>query len=142
MGFYRHAKYYYAPGWHESGTAIELFVNSKQWDGLEDDLKAIVTQCANSTNMIMLSEFQARSGPILQSFIKDHGVVIKTLSDDVLTKFGKVAGEVISELAAADKMSAKVLKSMASFRTEQVAYSNTTEGAFINARNLPFKFPG
>lgn len=141
MGFYRHAKYYYAPGWHEVGTAIELFVNGKAWDSLEDDLKALVIQCANSTNMIMLSEFQGRSGPVLQSFVKDHGVVIKTLSDDVLTKFGSVAGEVISELAAADKMSAKVLKSMASFRTEQKAYSSTTEGAIINARNLPFKFP-
>ena len=68
-------------------------------------------------------------------------MIIKTLSDDVLTKFGNVAGEVISELAAADKMSAKVLKSMAAFRTEQKAYSSTTEGAIINARNLPFKFP-
>ena len=89
----------------------------------------------------MLSEFQGRSGPVLQSWVKDHGVVVKMLSDEVLTKLGNVAGEVISELAAADKMTAKVLKSMAKFRTEQVAYSNTMEGAFLNARNLPFKFP-
>ena len=89
----------------------------------------------------MLSEFQGRSGPVLQSWVKDHGVVVKMLSDEVLTKLGNVAGEVISELAAADKMTAKVLKSMAKFRTEQVAYSNTMETAFLNARNLPFKFP-
>ncbi|MBL95912.1 MAG: ABC transporter substrate-binding protein [Magnetovibrio sp.] len=141
MGFHRHAKYYYAPGWHECGTALELFVNSKAWNSLDDELKAIVIQCANSTNVVMLSEFQGRSGPVLQDFIKNHGVKIKMLSDEVLTKLGNVAGEVISELAAADKMSGKVLKSMAKFRTEQVAYSNTMETAFLNARNLPFKFP-
>ena len=41
-----------------------------------------------------VKRIQGRSGPVLQSFVKDHGVVIKTLSDDVLTKFGNVAGEV------------------------------------------------
>ena len=92
--------------------------------------------------LMSMSEFQGRSGPVLQSFVKDHGAIIKTLSDEVLTKFGNVTGEVISELTAADKMTAKVFKSMASFRGEQMAYSSTTEGAFIHARNLPYKFPG
>jgi TRAP-type mannitol/chloroaromatic compound transport system substrate-binding protein len=46
LGFHRHAKYYYTPGWHESGTVLELFTNKMQWDGLEPDLKAIVEQCA------------------------------------------------------------------------------------------------
>lgn len=141
MGFWRHAKYYYTPGWHESGTSLELFVNAKKWDSLEDDLKAIVEQCANSTNVVMLSEFQLRSGPVLQQFIHQHGVIIKTLSDDVLTKLGEITGEVISELIAEDKLSAKVYKSMAKVRLEQIAYTDVTEASFIQARKLKYKFP-
>jgi TRAP-type mannitol/chloroaromatic compound transport system substrate-binding protein len=141
MGFWRHAKYYYTPGWHESGTSLELFVNAKKWDGLAPDLKAIVEQCANSTNVVMLSEFTARSGPVLQTFLKEHGVIVKKLSNDVLTKLGNLSGEVISELIAADKLSAKVFKSMAKFRNEQIAYTDVTEASFIEARKLPYKFP-
>lgn len=141
LGFWRHAKYYYTPGWHESGTSLELFVNAKKWDSLEDDLKAIVEQCANSTNVVMLSEFQLRSGPVLQQFIKQHGVIIKTLSDDVLTKLGEITGAVIAELIAKDKLSAKVFKSMAKVRLEQIAYTDVTEASFIQARKLKYKFP-
>ena len=141
LGFWRHDKFYYTPGWHESGTSLELFVNAKKWDSLEDDLKAIVEQCANSTNVVMLSEFQLRSGPVLQQFINQHGVIIKTLSDDVLTKLGEITGDVISELIAKDKLSAKVFKSMAKVRTEQIAYTDVTEASFIQARKLKYKFP-
>ena len=121
MGFYRHAKYYYTPGWHEPGTSLELFVNAAAWDGLEDDLKAIVEQCAAATNVVMLSEFQARSGPVLLQFVNDHGVEVRTLSDEVLTKLGTLTGEVIAELTASDPMSAKVYASMAKLRKEQIA---------------------
>ncbi|MGI9385414.1 MAG: TRAP transporter substrate-binding protein [Methyloligellaceae bacterium] len=141
MGFWRHAKFYYTPGWHEPGTVLELFINTKQWDGLPDDLKAIVEQCAYSANQNMLSEFQARSGPVLEQFVNQHGVIIKQLSDDALTKIGNTAGEVISELAAKDPMSKKVFASLGKFRKQQKDYSTTTEGDFIRARNLPFKYP-
>ena len=33
MGFYKVAKYYYYPGWHEPGTVLETFVNKKAFEG-------------------------------------------------------------------------------------------------------------
>ena len=142
MGFYRSAKYYLNPGWHEPATVLECFVNAKAWDGLPDDLKAIVEQCAAATNLTMLSEFQARSGPVLQSFLNDHGVVMNELSDEILTKIGTICGEVISDLVQADKTSAKVFTSMAKFRESQMGYTATSDADFVRARALPFKFPG
>lgn len=141
LGFWRHAKYYYTPGWHEPSTVLELFVNAKQWDGLEDDLRAIVEQCAYSANVVMLSEFQARSGPILEQFVKQYGVIIKKLSNTQLQKIGETAGEVISEIVKADAMSKKVFESMNKFRGEQKAYSTTTELDYLLARNLDYKWP-
>jgi TRAP-type mannitol/chloroaromatic compound transport system substrate-binding protein len=141
LGFHRHAKYYYTPGWHESGTVLELFINKKQWDGLEPDLKAIVEQCAFSANVVMLSEFQGRSGPVLQQFVKQYGVQVRRLTDDQLKKLGEVSGEVISEIIKTDPMSKKVFESMNKFRGEQKAYSSTTEFDFLHARGLDFKWP-
>jgi len=134
MGFWRHAKYYYSTGWHEPGTALELFVNKKQWDGL-------VEQCAYSTNVVMLSEFQARSAPILQQFVEKHGVIIKRLSDEQLQKIAEVAAEVLQEITASDAMSKKVFESMNKFRTEQKAYSDVAEADFLHARSLKYKWP-
>ena len=64
------------------------------------------------------------------------------LSDDVLSKLGELTGDVISELIANDPLSAKVYASMAKLRGEQVAYTDATEGSFIAARKLPYRFPG
>ena len=53
-----------------------------------------------------------------------------------------VGADVITELVASDPMSAKVFASMAKLRGEQIAYTDATEGSFIKARKLPYKFPG
>jgi TRAP-type mannitol/chloroaromatic compound transport system substrate-binding protein len=141
LEFHRHAKYYYTPGWHESGTVLDLFINKRQWDELELDLKAIVEQCAFSANVVMLSEFQARSGPVLEQFVKQYGVQVRRLTDEQLKKLGEVSGEVISEIIKTDPMSKKVFASMNKFRGEQKAYSSTTEFDFLRARGLDFKWP-
>lgn len=140
LGFWRHAKYYYTPGWHEPGTVLELFVNRGQWDSLEDDLKAIVEQCASSTNVVMLSEFQARSGPVLQQFVNDHGVIIKKLTDEQLKKLGEATSEVLAEIVERDAMAKKVFLSMNKFRGEQKAYSDIAEADFFRARSLDYKW--
>lgn len=142
MGFWRHANYYLNPGWHEPGVVLELFVNSEKWDELDDDLKAIVEQCAYSTTLVMLSEFQARSGPVLEKYVNEHDVVINELSDEILTKLGNVTGEVISELVEDDPMSKKVFESMNKFRDQQMRYTSTSDAAFVRARNLDYKWPG
>lgn len=138
MGFWRYAKYYYTPGWHEPGTVLELFVNSKAWDELPKDLQAIVEQCAYATNEVMLSEFVARSAPQLDNFVKKHDVVVKRLSDDVLRHIADVSDEVVTELANKDPLSKKIYESMSKFRSLQVGYSRVTEGDFFAARSLKY----
>jgi len=141
MGFYRYAKYYYHPGWHEPGTVLETFINRKEWDKLPKDLQAIVTQCSYATNERMLSEFVARNGPALDVLVKQHKVQLRKFPDPVLQGLGSLSGEVIAELAAKDKLSGKVFASMAQFRGLQIGWSNFTEASFMQARALDYKFP-
>lgn len=141
FGFWRHAPYYYTPGWHECGTVLELFVNRQQWDSLEDDLKAIVEQCAYSTNVNMLSEFVARSGPVLQQFINQHKVQVKRFTDEQLKVIAGHVADIISQITARDAMAKKVFESMNKFRGEQKAYSTLTELEYLKARNLDYKWP-
>jgi TRAP-type mannitol/chloroaromatic compound transport system substrate-binding protein len=89
----------------------------------------------------MLSEFQARSGPVLEQFVKQYGVQVRRLTDEQLKKLGEVSGEVIAEIIKTDPMSRKVFASMNKFRGDQKTYSSTTEFDFLRARGLDFKWP-
>jgi len=42
MGFYKAAKYYYYPGWHEPGTTLEYIFNKKAYESLPKDLQMIL----------------------------------------------------------------------------------------------------
>lgn len=141
LAFYRYAKYYYTPGWHESGTSLELFVNSKAWDALSAENKLLVEQCAYATNVRMLSEFVWYSGPQLEEYVTKHGVQVKVIDDESLVAIGNAVGEVIGDIIAKDKNSREVYASLMKARQLQMPYSKNTEGEFLRARSLPYKFP-
>jgi TRAP-type mannitol/chloroaromatic compound transport system substrate-binding protein len=141
MGFHRYGKYYYTPGFHEPNTSLDLFINPTAWASLSSDLQAIVRQCAYSTTHNILAEFTAYSAPQLQNLVQNEGVIIKVIPDDALIALGNAAGEIIADQMANDPSSAKIFPHMVKFRNEQIPYSNTTEGEFMRARQLPYSFP-
>jgi len=65
FGFYKVAKYYYYPGWHEPGTTMECMINKKAFNALPKDLQAIVLNACKAANMDMLAEFTARNNQAL-----------------------------------------------------------------------------
>ena len=141
MGFWRYGKYYYTPGFHEPNTSLDLFINPVAWDGLSSDLQAIVTQCAHSATHWILAENVHYAAPQLQKLINEEGVIIKVLPDDALIALGNAAGQIIADQVASDAWSAKIFPQMAKFRSDQIVYSNTTEGEFLRIRKLPYTFP-
>lgn len=139
FGFYKAAKYYYWPGWHEPGTALECFVNKKAYEGLPSDLKAIVENAMKAAYNDMLAEFTARNNSALVQLVSQHGVKLKRFSDDVLNKMGQLSQEVVEEVAAKDPMSAKVYKSFNEFRKQSLNWNNIGEAGYSLARSLTFK---
>jgi TRAP-type mannitol/chloroaromatic compound transport system substrate-binding protein len=141
LAFYRYAKYYYTPGWHECGTSLELFINNKAWDSLSAENKALVEQCAYSTNVRMLSEFTWYSGPQLEEYVTKHGVQIKIIDDQSLIAIGNHVGEVIGGIIDKDKNAREVYASMMKARAWQMPYSDRTEGDYLRIRSLAYKLP-
>lgn len=139
FGFYKAAKYYYWPGWHEPGTVLESFVNKKAYEGLPADLRAVVDHAMRSAYQDMLSEFTAKNNNALVQLVNDHGVKLKRFSDDVLAKMGQLSQEVVAEVAAKDPMSGKVYKSFNEFRKQSVSWNNIGEAGYSLARSLTFK---
>lgn len=139
FGFYKAAKYYYWPGWHEPGTVLECFVNKKAYEGLPADLRAIVDHGMKAAYQDMLAEFTAKNNNALVQLVNDHGVKLKRFSDDVLAKMGQLSQEVVAEVAAKDAMSGKVYKSFNEFRKNSLNWNNIGEAGYTLARSLTFK---
>jgi len=136
FGFYKVAKYYYYPGWHEPGTTLEAIVNKQAFAQLPGDLQSIVMNACKVANQDMLAEYTARNNEALQTLVHTHKVKLKPFPDDVLKKLHTLSDDVLTELAAKDKHSAKVYKSFRKFREQVMAWHNISELAYYNARNL------
>ncbi|MDX1795663.1 MAG: TRAP transporter substrate-binding protein [Hydrogenovibrio sp.] len=136
FGFYKAAKYYYAPGWHEPGTTMECMINEKAFNALPKDLQSIVRNAMKVANLEMLSEYTARNQQALQTLVDKHNVELRFFPEDVLKELKKLSAEVIEEKAKADPLSAKVWASQKAFKEQVIKWTNVSEGAFIKARNL------
>lgn len=132
MGFADIAKYYYAPGWHEPGTALELIVNKDKFNELPEDLQEIVRTAAYRLNMWTLSEFEAQNNGFLQKLKAEKNVEVRRFTPEVLTALRGYAQEVISEITSKDPLSKKVYDAYQAFQKDVSEWSGLTEKAFYN----------
>lgn len=130
MGFYKVAKYYYYPGWHEPGTVLESFVNKSAFEALPKDLQEIVTNATIASNMWMLCESETKNNIYLDKMVKEEGVILKKFPADVLKQLRKYSVEVLEEIVANDPMSKKVYDSFNKFQKQQLAWSKISDRAY------------
>ena len=134
FGFYKAARYYYYPGWHEPGTTLECMVNKAASDALPDDLQAIVLAAARVANQDMLTEYIARNNRALRTLVDEHQVDVRKLPDSVLERLRELSDQVVAEVAAKDDLSQRVHASFQAFRDQVVQWSDISARAYLNAR--------
>jgi TRAP-type mannitol/chloroaromatic compound transport system substrate-binding protein len=139
LGLYEVAEYYYYPGWHEPGPALEFIINKESFEALPPDLQSIVTVASKAVNQMMLDEFTARNNTALRQLVDDHGVKLRRLPDDVLRALAKSSKQVMAKLVADDPMAAKIYASFDEFYEGVRNYHHISEQAYINARDLAFE---
>ena len=135
FGLYKAAKHYYYPGWHEPGTTLECFINQKAFTALPKDLQSIVRHATRVANQDMLAEYTSRNNQALATLVNKHKVDLRRFPDDVLKKLKALSDEVVSEVAAKDKISGKVFDSFRTFRDQAMAWHDISERAYMNARS-------
>ena len=136
FGFYKVAKYYYYPGWHEPGSTIEALINEKAFNALPKDLQSIVLAACKVTNMDMISEYTARNNQALDTLINKHNVKVLPLPDDVLKTLRQLSDQVVLELANTNPLAKTIYASVTQFRGQVSEWGNISEQAFLRARSL------
>ncbi|MDT8386717.1 MAG: TRAP transporter substrate-binding protein [Thiogranum sp.] len=134
FGFYKVARYYYYPGWHEPGTTLECMVNQKAFEALPEDLQLIVSNAARVANQDMQTEYIARNNQALQTLVNEHDVEVRRLPDTVLERLRDLSADVVAELADKDPLARRVYESFETFRSQVIQWSNISERAYLNAR--------
>lgn len=131
MGFHEIAKYYYTPGWHEPGTALEFFANQEKFDELPADLQAIIRSAAYHTHLWCWMEMEKRNAEALSSLV-EKGVELRQFPKEVIERFRTLTEEVLQTLTEEDPFSARVYASFKQFQSQAYNYAAITEKRFYN----------
>ncbi len=117
LGFYKVAKNNYFPGWHQTFTTMFLLVNQPEWEGLQDQSKALINLACQAAVTDALAKSEHNQGPIMAGF-PDKGVTPRKLPEPILRELLRVTNEVLAEEAANDAMFAKIWELQKAFRDQ------------------------
>ena len=132
MAFHQIAKYYYSPGWHETGTALEFFANKEVFDTLPSDLQMIIETASLRVNHWMLSEFETQNSLYLKKLQEEENIEIRYYPQEVLDQLRQYTEEVLVELTEQDAFSQKVYASYKAFQEASSEWAGLTEKVFYN----------
>jgi TRAP-type mannitol/chloroaromatic compound transport system substrate-binding protein len=140
FGFYKVAKLYYWPGWHEPGATGEVMINRKVWEGLSKTEQAMFEAAIEAEAWREYAEINARNADSLKVLVGQHGVDVRRFNDELLIEIGRVSGEVVAEVGNSDPMTRKVYDSYMDFRSKAVGWATIADQGYYNARSLPFQY--
>ena len=132
MGFYKAAKYYYYPGWHELSTQLEFFINKKLHDGLPKHLQAILEAASKMTQIWVSSEFDRQNGDFLKKLVEEKGVKLREFNKEIIDGLRKYSEEVIEEMIANNPAVKEIYESYSNFKDKTSKWSNLTGRAYYN----------
>ncbi len=135
MKFYEAAKFYYTTGMHEPGGGLAFGMNKSWWEGLTAWEKTVIEAACNEENAAQPEEAIAKNGEYLAKLKADHGVQIRSFTDDTWDAFGEAAEEVFEETRAHSDLAARIDASYQKALREMGGYRALAEVEYSNQRN-------
>ena len=140
LGFYRVAKIYYGPGFHEPGASLATGFNLDVWNSFTKTQQAIVEAACAAENDNTLAEFNANNAAALRTLVQEHNVDVRNMPDEVMAALGKVSGEVIREAVDGDELGTRILESFLEARVNGAEWAQISEEAYWKARRLDYPY--
>lgn len=127
LGLYQIAKNYYFPGWWEPGMTMGLLVNREAFDALPVDYQHILSAACASTAVDRLAKYDVEEPLALQRLVRDHGVILREYSKDILDAAWRESNAYLEEQAAEEPSFRRVYESWKSFRSAAFSYGSLNE---------------
>ena len=129
LGFNKVAPFYHYPGWWEGGPQLDLYVNSKAYEGLSAEYKAILEAAAAYAHTDMQAKYDARNPGALKQLVAAKTKVV-ALPKAVMDAAFKESMALYSEISSKNPNWKKVYTDYANFRREQNLWFRFTEAQF------------
>jgi TRAP-type mannitol/chloroaromatic compound transport system substrate-binding protein len=129
LGFNKVAPFYYHPGWWEGGPQLDFYINSKAFEGLSADNKAIVEAAAAEAHVVMQARYDARNPAALRSLV-GSGAKLREFPKDVMAAAFKAAMDLYGELSSSNESWKKIYADYARFRADQNLWFRFAEAGF------------
>ncbi|MEN9545114.1 MAG: hypothetical protein RLZZ598_1947 [Pseudomonadota bacterium] len=129
LGFFKVAPHYHYPGWWEGGPQLSLYVNSKAYEGLSAEYKAIIENAAALTHVDMQAKYDGRNPGALKTLV-GSGTKLHRFPKDVMDASFKAAMELYAELSASNPAWKKIYEDYSNFRRDQNLWFRFTEASF------------
>ena len=129
LGFNKVAPYYYYPGWWEGGPELDFFFNTKAYEALSAENKAIVTSATHSAHVFMQARYDALNPMALKQLV-GAGTKLRPFPPDMMAAAFKEAMGLYEELNAKNESWKKIYADYAKFRADQNLWFRFTEMGF------------
>ncbi|MFM2120998.1 MAG: hypothetical protein RL722_2466 [Pseudomonadota bacterium] len=129
LGFYKVAPNYGYPGWWEGGPQLDFFVNSKAYEGLSAEYKAIIEAATAVAHVDMQAKYDAKNPMALKQLVAG-GTKLFRFPKDVMELAFKESMALYSDLGAKNPNWKKVYEDYAKFRADQNLWFRFAEAAF------------
>jgi TRAP-type mannitol/chloroaromatic compound transport system substrate-binding protein len=129
LGFNKVAPNYYYPGWWEGGPQLDFFINTKSYESLTPEYKAIVEAATAIAHNDMQAKYDARNPPALRQLVQG-GTKLFRFPKDVMDAAFKESMAIYSELSAKNPNWKKVYEDYSAFRRDQNLWFRFAEASF------------
>ncbi len=129
LGFFKVAPFYHYPGWWEGGPQLDLFVNTKAYDTLNAEQKAIIEMASAYAHTEMQAKYDARNPTALRQLVANKAKLV-SFPKPVLDAAFKESMALYSELSDKNPNWKKVYEDYSKFRRDANQWFRFTEARF------------
>ena len=132
LGLHKIAKYYYYPGWQETGTQLELFINKEVHDALPKHLQLILETASEKVQLWLLAHFDNENAIYLEKIKNESKAEIREFSKATLDALREYTKEVIKEITDKDALAKEVYESYSNFQKKTAEWYEISEKSYYN----------
>jgi TRAP-type mannitol/chloroaromatic compound transport system substrate-binding protein len=126
LGFAKVAPFYYYPGWWEGGAELEFFINTKAFEALSPENKAIVRAAGAVAARDMTAKYDAVNPLALKRLVAAK-TQLKPFPKDVMDAGFKASMQVFAEHEAKSPEFKKIHQDMRAFQRDQILWDRFSE---------------
>jgi len=131
LGFHKVAQYYYYPGWWEVGPELDVLINTKAFEALSPENKAIVQAAAAEAHHYVQARYDGRNPDALKTLVA-QGTKLRPFPADVMNTAFKEAMALYSEISTKNEDWKKIYADYSKFRQDENLWFQFTEASLDN----------